>query len=296
MDGEFYFEESNPKNVKITILVIILIIGGLIGGYFYYKNTSSLRLVKNIEYSVGEEVSTDPLDYIKNRNFDIEDLDLDISDIPVEDNKASKIGEYNFVVYYNNKPKKGKLTVVDKKPPVVETESITIGEGEEFELDELLTKCEDDSKPCNVSLKNQSDEDKFKTAGEYTFTLVVEDRAGNKTETDAKVIVKKGYKRENVKKQDLTIHHTDPSYDDWNKQMMIKFDEGIDEEKLDSDEKYNDLLELTSEDLSIYLPEEYSNSTITDTEILYVYNKYNYIIGFAVKVKLSSGNSIYLTK
>lgn len=296
MDNEFYVEESNPRNVKITILIIILIIGLFIGGFYYLRYNSGIKLKKNIVYSIGSEVSTNPLDYIKSKNISEEEIDLDISDIPLTDNKASKIGEYSFTIYYNNKPKKGVVKIIDKKAPIVEVSPITVGEGEDFELDDLITKCEEDSKPCEVSLKNESDYDKFKSAGEYVVPLIVKDLAGNKTNIDAKVIVKKGYSRENLKKSDLNIDHMETVYDDWNKQMLLKFDEAVHPDKFDSDPKYELLLDLSSEDLSIYLPSEYSGNAIVDTQMIGIYNKYDYIIGFAFRVKLDNEKYIYLTR
>lgn len=296
MDNEFYVEESNPRNVKITIAIIILIIGLFVGGFYFIRYNSGLKLKKNITYSIGSEVSSNPLDYIKNKNISLDEIDLDISDIPLEENKATKIGEFNFIIYYNNKPIKGTVKIVDKKAPIVEVSPITVGEGEDFDLDDLITKCEEDSKPCEVSLKNESDYDKFKTAGEYTVPLVVKDLAGNKTNIDAKVIVKKGYSRENLKKSDLTIDHMETVYDDWNKAMLLKFDEAVNPDKFDSDPKYELLLDLSSEDLSIYLPSEYSGNAIVDTQMICIYNKYDYIIGFAFRVKLDNEKYIYLTR
>ena len=52
---------------------------------------------------------------------------------------------------------------------------------------------------------------------------------------------------------------------------------------------------MAEDDLSLYLPSGYEEDTVVDGEIIYVYNRYNYIIGFLYRANLSSGKTVYLT-
>lgn len=297
MNEDLFLEESNPKKVKYGILTVLVIIILVVAGVIIYSRFISIRTKKAITFEVGTKISLKAKDYIGNKRIKEELLTLDIDDVEKDENNVlTKVGEYIFYIEYKGKTTKGKVIVQDTTAPTVKTEDLVIGVNEEYELDEFLSVCEDYSKPCTVTLKNESDESLSEKAGEYEVPLTVSDSLDNKTSITAKLIVKEGYSREALRKGDLNIDHIDPSYDDFNNKLVLKYNEAISEDDLDDDDKYNDLLELSADNLNNYLPEEYKGNSITESEIIFVYNKYNYIIGFAFRVKLDNGKYTYLTK
>ena len=54
--------------------------------------------------------------------------------------------------------------------------------------------------------------------------------------------------------------------------------------------------EMETSDFSNYLDDSDKDKQMVSSEIIYVYNKYNYVLGCAVRVKLSNGEYRYLTK
>ena len=297
MNEDLFLEESNPKKVKYGILTVLVIIILVVAGVIIYSRFISIRTKKAITFEVGTKISLKAKDYINNKRIKEELLTLDIDDVEKDENNVlTKVGEYIFYIEYKGKTTKGKVIVQDTTAPTVKTEDLVIGVNEEYELDEFLSVCEDYSKPCTVTLKNESDESLSEKAGEYDVPLTVSDSLDNKTSITAKLIVKEGYSREALRKGDLNIDHIDPSYDDFNNKLVLKYNEAISEDDLDDDDKYNDLLELSADNLNNYLPEEYKGNSITESEIIFVYNKYNYIVGFAFRVKLDNGKYTYLTK
>ena len=144
--------------------------------------------------------------------------------------------------------------------------------------------------------KNASDEKVQKKAGIYEFKIVATDQAGNKIEKNVRLIVKKGYSYEESKSKDLTVSYVDTDYKDWDNEWMVKLNKGVHEEHLDHVDEYEDLMDLASDDMSVYLPIEKNMYRIEEQEIIYIYNKYDYVIGFAMRVKLSNGEYIYLSK
>ena len=297
MNDELFLEETNPKKVKYGILATIIIIILVVGGVVAYSRFISIRTKKRITFEVGTKISLKAKDYINNKRIKEEDLTLDIEDVEKDENNVlTKVGEYVFYIDYKGKTTKGKVIVQDTTAPTVKTEDLVIGVNEEYELDEFLSVCDDYSKPCTVTYKNESDESLSEKVGEYEVPITVADAYDNKTSITAKLIVKEGYSREALRKGDLKIDHIDPVYDDFHDQLVLKYNEAVSEDELDDDEKYNDLLELSADILENYLPAEYKGSTITDSEIIFVYNKYNYIVGFAFRVKINTGKYVYLTK
>ena len=296
-NDELFLEETNTKKVKYGILATIIIIILVAGGVVAYSRFISIRTKKTITFEVGTKISLKAKDYVNNKRVKEEDLTLDLDNVEKDENNVlTKVGEYTFYIEYKGKTTKGKVDVQDTTAPTVKTEDLVIGVNEEYELDEFISVCDDYSKPCTVTYKNESDESLNEKAGEYDVSLTVADSYGNKTSITAKLIVKDGYSRTAIKKSDLKIDQFDPDYKDFNSNLILKYNEAVSEDELDDDDKYNDLLELSAENLENYLPAEDKGASITESEIIFVYNKYNYIVRFAFRVKLNTGKYVYLTK
>lgn len=295
-EEEFYFEDENPKKTKITLLICLIIITIGIVLFTYYSKVYAFNVKDRVYYEIGSEIDYDLDKYINNKIVDEDDYELSFNGVPQTDGVLLECGEYQYKVKYRNITKKGKLIVEDTTKPEVETRELTIGVKEDYSLDEFITKCEDYSKPCLISYKSSKDENIHKKAGTYAIDIIIKDQMGNKTNKTVRLNVKKNYSREAIKQNDLKAHHITVDHGDWNNELFLKYTKAVNEDTLDDNERYTYLLELTSEDMSIYLSEPYKDNQIEEQEIIFVYNKYDYIIGFAIRVKLDNGKYIYLTK
>ena len=296
MEEEIYIEESNPRKVKITCIVIIILLSIFFFVFLYFKSQYTLTL-KDVKVEAGEKLSKDLEFYLENKILDKSDYSLYLSSIPTNENGVlNEVGEYTYKVRYKNITKKGKFIVKDTKAPEVETVDLTIGVNEDYDIGDFILECSDYSRPCDVTYKDEKSANVQKKAGNYDFKIVISDTQGNKVTKTVRLNVKKNYSYENKKKSDLNVDHIDPDYKDWNKNMILTYSKGVNELELDEDDRYQYLLDLTGEDLNIYLPLKYSANHIEEAEIIYVYNKYDYIIGYAIRVKIDTGEYVYLTK
>lgn len=296
MEQEFYYEESNPKKIKILCVILIIIVALLFGIFMHYKNKYTLNVKKSVIYEVGDKLSYNIEDYVLNEIVDKSDYSINFKGL-TNDEILNKVGEYTFEVEYKNISKKGKVIVEDTTAPSVEVTDLVVGVNEEFELDDLIVSCEDYSMPCRVEYKDSSDENIVKKTGKYDIEIVISDNHGNKVTKETTIEVRKNYSLLSKKKKDLNVDHIVPDYDDWEGQMIIKYDEGIDPNVIEeSDEEYPELLEILSNDLHQYIDELYVNNLITETETIEVYNKYDFIIGYAIRIKLDNGLYLYLTR
>lgn len=295
-EEEFYMEETNPKSAKRICIGIAFVLIILTVFFGVYRKYHTLNLKDNIVYEAGEKISKDVEDYVVNKIVEKNDYTIILTGIPVKDGILTTPGEYTFKVKFKNITKKGHLVVKDTRGPKVEVKNLTVGVKEEFDIAEFITSCEDYSMPCDVNYVNSRDETLQKKAGDYVFEIVIKDNLGNKTTKKVRLTVKKGYSLEKEKTSDLKIHHADPTFDDWDKSMILTYSEAVDANSFDEDPRYSYLLDLVSGSIREYLPEEYVNNAIVEDNIITVYNKYNYIIGFAYRVKLDNGRVLYLTK
>ncbi|MCH5167683.1 MAG: hypothetical protein J1F35_07350 [Erysipelotrichales bacterium] len=294
MDQEFYFEETNPKKVK-AVIITILVVGLLLCGVFLYiRNLYTLNVKKEVVFEAGTKISYDVTDYINNKIVDKDDYTLLFSSVTMEDDILNKVGTYTFKVKYKNITRSGKIKVVDTTAPVVEVQELTVGEGEEFETSEFITKCEDYSLPCDVTYEKKSDENNYKKEGSYTFKIVIRDNQNNKATKEVNLTVKKGFNLTNTKESDLTIDHTDPEFSDWNDKMVLKFSKGYDPNEIDDTDEYGEFLEISGDDLHKYIDPLYENNAIVEKQLIDVYNKYGLLIGFAIRIKLDNGLYLYL--
>lgn len=295
MEEEFYIEDESKGKIIGSIFVFIFIVIAILGVFFIYKNKNDIKVKKTIKQELGTKLETNVNYYLKDK-VDEEDYDIDISNVLNEDGYLTEVGEYNVIVKYNNKSKNVKLKVVDTTPPDVEVQDLTVGINEEYDVADFVLKCTDLSKPCGVLYEKNDDSNKKEKEGEYKFNIIVSDNYGNETKKEVTLIVKKDYSYKSIKENDLIIDHVDDEYVDYNNEMILKFDKAIDEEELDDGEKSEAYHDLIASDLSIYLNEEDKYYQITSSEVVLVYNKYDYVIGVTFKVKLSNGEYRYLSK
>lgn len=282
---EFYFEESNPKQVFTKILVILFVFGIGIGIFLYIKSINTFKL-KDLNINLGEELSSNVEDYVEGNIKNIKDYKLYINDVDV-----NKVGEYYYKVKYNKHIEKGKVNVVDNKVPVVTpSEDIVVGVDEDFDVNMLIAKCEDDSLPCSVELKKESDLDKLKKEGTYKIDIIVSDAVGNKTDLSVEIRSSSTETMSSLQSNDLNYYTNSENDDNINHTLFIVFDKAIGE---DSHEYEGAIHNLSSMDFSEFAEE---GKEIYDVKLITAYNKYSYVIGFQVLVTYTDGTNELLEK
>lgn len=294
MDQDFYYEETSPKNAKLMILGIVVVFVLICVGLYLYRAKYTLHIKKGITYEVGSTISEDIHDFVDNKIVDENDYTLLLAGVNMDDNVLNKVGEYTFKVKYKNVTKSGKIKVVDTKAPTVEVQELTVGVDEEYLVDDFIKVCDDYSKPCNVDYEKESDKNLNKKAGNYNFNIVIADAENNKVTKEVSLIVKSNYSYEAARKNDLHVDHIDPDLEDFDGTLILKFSEAYDPNEFDETDAYGEFLEITSEDHHNYLDPLYYNNAITEEQIAEAYNKYGYLVGYAIRVKLDNGLYFYL--
>ena len=282
---EFYYEESNPKHVFINCLIILFVIGLGIGIFLYIQQTNTFKL-KNININLGDKLSENIEDYIDGNIENISDYKLYLDNVDV-----TKVGKYTYKVKYNKHTEEGVIEVIDdKKPVVIPSEDIVIGINEELNLNMLIAKCEDDSLPCRVALKKDSDLNKLKKEGTYEIDLIVSDAAGNKTNITVEVTASSTETMSSLQINDLNYYTNSENDDSIEHTLFIKLDKGISEET----HEYESLIrDLSITDFSEFVSDE---KEIYDVKLITVYNKYSYVIGFQVLATFTDGTTLLLEK
>lgn len=286
---DIYIEETNPKTVFKAVLVILFILGIIIGGYLYFHNKNILRL-ERVEVELGDELSKNIDDYVKNKINNINDYELNLLSVPVDENGyTDEVGKYEYFVKYDNQEKKAIIEVKDTTGPKVALKQLTVGLNEEFLLNDFIESCEDLSLPCKVNLKNDNDDKIFSQVGTHSIELLISDKYNNYTEMTTTVIVSNSNTLLNEKQNDFNVAKIDPLYEDYDGTITYKYDKAVSEELLDELDEYEAYLDLVSTDYS-----ELRESIIVEQEILTLYNKYGYIIGFTVRLTYEDGTIEYV--
>lgn len=294
MNEEFVYEEHGNKKkfLLLTLFLVVIIVFAL----FLYKRYM-FDAKSKVVYEVGDTYKEDVSEYVKNKIINKDKYKLIVDDhFKVEDGKVSKAGNYTFTIRYNGKDTKVPVEVKDTKAPEVTLQDITVGLNEEFEPDEFILTCNEYSKPCIASYKKESDAELYKKEGTYKVNIIVKDLYENSVTKEAKLTVKKGYSFENEKKKNLEPVRLSHDYGDWDKKTyVVSYTSAIDPTEVSKNDRYRYLYEMAEDDLSLYLPSGYEGDIVVDGEIIYVYNRYNYITGFLYRANLSSGKTVYLT-
>lgn len=283
MDQDFYIEETNPLKIAFTIIFFIGLIGFGVYSYFHYYKANAISL-KTVTIELGKPVSKNISDYIEGNNID--KYTLDVSSISVdENNNTNSTGEYSYKIKSSEKELKGKVFVKDTTKPIVEVNDLTVGVNESFNPNEFLTKCDDLSLPCKVKYKKPSDEKLNDKEGTYTIKIVISDSAGNEVTKDVNLIVSKDNSLENIKSKELTYDHNSANDISWNQTYTLKL-----ETALNPDESAYEkaLSEISSKEYSF-------DKSVKNKEILIIYNKYEYAIGFSIKYTFEDETVLYVT-
>ena len=295
---DYYEEEVNYKKIIITFVVIVVAFVVCFILFKNYQKKYTLTIKPKLQFEVGSKVSYDIKKYVDNEILDKKDYSIYFDTIPIDEEKGvfTTTGDYTFKIVYKNIKKTGKLKIIDTVGPTVQVKDLTVGLNENFTPALFVTSCEDYSMPCDVQYKNQSDASLNKKAGNYTVTVSISDTHGNKTYKTVRLEVKKGYSLEAEMQKDLEVASLDTDYGDFEGQYFIKYTKGYDEEDVVLTDEYEDLLETMDGGWRRFLPTMYQYNRIDKVDVISVYNKWGYIIGFAVRLELDNGKGIYVTK
>lgn len=286
MDADFIDVTKSSKHVVVIFFLVILVIAVL--GYFlvFKKYTFSVR---TIELELGEALPTEIEDYLTKKVQDPKSYTLDTAGV-----KVDEVGEYTYTITHNKITRKGKVKVEDTTPPEFTLKTLTIEEGSlDYYLGDFLETCEDASDPCLVTLKNKGDEDKFGKIGTYDIEIEIADLYGNKKTAKGNLnVVEKG-SYVDPKSQDLEYASNSKGTEDFKGKTYLKLDAAI---KKDSEAAGEKMSEISSIDLEAYVKENYVDVTIKSSEIIELYNKSSYIIGYSIEIVLSDGRTVYVEK
>lgn len=296
MEEEFYIEDNNPKKIIFSIIVFVLIIGISIALFFIYRFKNEIHIRNNIKLELGESLNNDINYYLTRKVKNLDDYDIDLSNIPVVDGKISEVGKFIIKIKYNNKSKAKTIKVVDTTKPEIAVQDLKIGVNEDYDIGDFVTKCEDLSRPCGVYYVDDASSELQKNKGDYKFDIKICDSYNNCVTTPVKLSVVENYSYKSIKQNDLNYDHVDSEYSDFDKTIFLKFAHAVDPDEVESGEFGSDFQDMAASDFHEYLSENDAIYSIVSSEIIYVYNKYNYVIGCGVRVKLSNGEYRYLSK
>ena len=168
------------KQLSVCAILALAVCGLL----FFVLNMSSLHLTTtSVNVEINSEV--DYVSYIKEvKNGKIEDVVIDSSHV-----KTEALGSY--VVYYTYKDKTQELnvSVVDTTAPVVEVKTLSVLQGTNVKVEDLIVNITDATTTTSSFEKDYD----FSKEGVHEVNIVVEDISKNKTvqKTTVEIIVDK---------------------------------------------------------------------------------------------------------
>lgn len=295
MEEDFIYKGSGMKaSTKFILFTICLLL--IAGAIVIFFRMNKFNVKKIVTYEVGDVISFDVRDYITNKPFNDKEYKLNIDAVSYDnENRLTTVGEYTYRVTMRDTIKEGKIIVKDTKAPKVETIELTLGVDDEYVIDDFIASCDDYSLPCTYIMESNIDTKKI---GTQDVKIKVRDTQNNETTVNTKLIVKEGFSLKEEKVKNIEPKYLEPSYDDWNKQYVVKYAGGLDPEDSENSRwrYYEEFInDKNNNNLSKYLDEKNKGKTIKSSEVIAVYNKYHYIIGFACRATLSDGTTTYLT-
>lgn len=270
-------EGSKKIGIILTLFIIVIIV---LGYFFIYKN---FRFdLRTIEVELGDTLSDNVEDYLKGKVQNPHAYKLNLSDV-----KVDEPGTYTYTVTYNKIKKKGKIKISDTTPPEFTTRDITIEKGaEDFYLGSFLETCEDVSKPCLVTLKNDKDEKYLNEIGTHKLDIVISDLYGNKVDARVNLTVVEAGSIVDEKAKDLEYASNSKDLDSIEEKMYISLEVALAPKSEDANTEISNISKI---DLEKYVSTNYEGYKLAGSEIIEVYNKHSYIIGYIIELKITNG-------
>ena len=294
----------NLKETNITIkrvivfFVTLLLVGGTIYGIITYtsyfkpiiniinppKVAVDKLILNDIVYDLGQELKTDLTVYVVNNPGDKELL-IDLSTISVdESNKTDKIGTYTYVVRRGEETFTGKITVVDKTPPVVMIKTAYIGLGEHLIKPEMFIKSATDNSKAYVAEIANLDTIRTDIMKDYPVKIIVRDVSGNFVELESKLVVLEEDFNNKFNVQDLNVSYNNKNDLQWKRTVTERFESAI----TNTSEYYKNAVQrIINYDWKTKVSTEYNGAKINSEDILILYNQHDLIIGLTKVVNIT---------
>lgn len=283
MDEDFLDVTNGNKKTIILFVLIVLIL--IVCGYFFVFKKFYFS-AKTVELELGDELSYNVEDYLSKSVSSTRGYKLDLSLV-----KPNEVGKYTYTITYNKIVRKGKVIVEDTTAPTYTLKELVVEQGNDnFYLGEFLDTCEDPSAPCLVELKNSKDLEKVKSPGEYTVDIVVKDLYGNKSSAEANLKVVEQGKYVDPKSEDLEYASNSLEIKDFKGDVYKKLDKALNP---NTDEARDMMINISALDLEKYAKDKY-DMTIKSSEIIELYNKSGYVIGYSIQLTLSNDKKVYV--
>lgn len=174
---------------KVVLVIICLIVVFLVGLLFIIHKKSNTIILKKEEfiYELGEEISADVSDYIKDADsiknitkYKIVTDDFKIVNKKlVINNDKTTVGDYNINIVYKNVSKKVIIKIVDTTSPEFTSfeENIKIEQTSE-EVDLIKYFEATDATEVKITIDGEYD---LTQEGDYDINVIATDSNGNKT-------------------------------------------------------------------------------------------------------------------
>ena len=177
------------KKVFKLFLIITLLIGLIIGGYYGYKKYQEYLEEERIRNAIVKIEYINPLEIEFNKEIKLSDLIVSINGELIDDFKIDTtiVGEKEINFKYINEedikvPRKVTIKIMDKTPPVIWLgSSYSVNVGTTKKLEDMIMHGDDydDNPKCTII-----GEYDLNTVGNYNLTMKVEDFSGNITKKD----------------------------------------------------------------------------------------------------------------
>lgn len=288
MDEDF-LDVTDNSSKRIVAILLFIVLSLLVLGYVFVYKPHHFGL-KQLTFEINSELPQDINEYLKKPVVSTSLYKLDLSKV-----KTDEVGTYEYTISINKNKQKGKIKIVDTNPPeykIKQNVKVEV-DNEDFFIGDVIETCTDASLPCLISYKNDKDINFLKSVGKHSITIVISDIYKNKKEETIEIeVVKKGT-IVTEEELDLTFAKASSELPGFKNEYYFKLDKAL---KPDSKEAEDKAGEIPAEKTLEFVKAKYPQNSIKESEIVSMYNKSGYIIGFVVKITLNNDKIVYMTE
>lgn len=181
--------KAAKKQQNIMSLSALIVIAFLVAFYFLYVKAPGEEDFQPLRVTVelGDTLPIRTSSYVKPgiEGTKVDEL-LYVKD--TSQVKIEEVGEYQFSIKYHGITKYGIVEIKDTTGPTLETQDLTITEGEDYKASHFVNSCRDYS-GCNYSFQDSETTLKYTSPGSYIVYIIATDAFGNSVNKKANLFI-----------------------------------------------------------------------------------------------------------
>lgn len=179
-------EKKGMNKVLFVILILVLILGVAYGIYYFLNMNAdnSIVTMKNLEYNINDELSSELTDYATFENISTANCSLNTSSVD-----TSVSGSYGYTITCEDKTYTANIEIIDNRDFIVTTNDLVLFKNSEVLVEDFVVEATKEEITYEFVDEDELLTNLESTGGPYEINILATDNLGNELVISAEYYV-----------------------------------------------------------------------------------------------------------